>query len=118
MTIIPFSMRRRIDPSQLAQQYLAAIVKSADDAIISKDLNSIVTSWNPAAERMFGYTAEEMIGRSIRAIILDDRQYEEDEVIARIRGGETVDHFETIRKHTNGSLIDIALSISPVRDEN
>ena len=100
------------------QSLLSAIVQSSDDAIVSKDLNSIVTSWNPAAERMFGYTAEEMIGRSIRAIIPEDRQYEEDEVIARIRGGETVDHFETIRKHKNGSLIDIALSISPVRDEN
>jgi PAS domain S-box-containing protein len=100
------------------QSLLSAIVQSSDDAIVSKDLNSIVTSWNPAAERMFGYSSEEMIGRSIRAIIPDDRQYEEDEVIARIRAGETVDHFETIRKHKDGTLIDISLSISPVRDEN
>ena len=96
----------------------AAIVQSSDDAIVSKDLNSIVTSWNPAAERMFGYSAEEMIGRSIRAIIPEDRQHEEDEVIARIRAGEAVNHFETIRKHKNGSLIDISLSISPVRNES
>jgi PAS domain S-box-containing protein len=97
---------------------LSAIVQSSDDAIVSKDLNSIITSWNPAAERMFGYTADEMIGRSIRVIIPDDRQYEEDEVIARIRAGEAVDHFETVRKRKNGSLIDISLSISPVRDES
>ena len=97
---------------------LSAIVQSSDDAIVSKDLNSVVTSWNPAAERIFGYSADEMIGRSIRTIIPDDRQYEEDEVIARIRAGEAVDHFETIRKRKDGTLIDISLSISPVRDEH
>jgi len=97
---------------------LSAIIQSSDDAIVSKDLNSIVTSWNPAAERMFGYSAQEMIGRSIRTIIPENRQYEEDEVIARIREGEAVDHFETIRRRKDGSLIDISLSISPVRDEN
>ena len=99
------------------QSLLTAIIRSSDDAIVSKDLNSIVTSWNPAAERMFGYTAAEMIGRSIRTIIPDDRQYEEDEVLARIRAGEAVDHFETIRKRKDGSFIDISLTISPVRDE-
>ena len=99
------------------QSLLAAIIQSSDDAIVSKDLNSIVTSWNPAAERMFGYTADEMIGRSIRTIIPDDRQYEEDEVLARIRAGEAVDHFETIRRRKDGSFIDISLSISPVRDQ-
>ena len=96
---------------------LSAIIKSSDDAIVSKDLNSIVTSWNPAAERMFGYTAAEMIGQSIRTIIPDDRQYEEDEVLARIRAGEMVDHFETIRRRKDGSFLNISLSISPVRDE-
>jgi PAS domain S-box-containing protein len=99
------------------ESLLTAIVRSSDDAIVSKDLNSIVTSWNPAAERMFGYTAAEMIGRSIRTIIPEDRQHEEDEVLARIRAGEAVDHFETIRKRKNGTFIDISLSISPVRDE-
>ncbi len=99
------------------ESLLTAIVQSSDDAIISKDLNGIVTSWNPAAERMFGYTAAEMIGRSIRTIIPDDRQHEEDEVLARIRAGEMVDHFETIRKRKDGSFIDLSLSISPVRDE-
>jgi PAS domain S-box-containing protein len=99
------------------QSLLTAIIKSSDDAIVSKDLNSIVTSWNPAAERMFGYTSAEMIGRSIRTIIPDDRQYEEDEVLARIRAGEVVDHFETIRRRKDGSFVNISLSISPVRDE-
>ena len=99
------------------ESLLTAIVQSSDDAIVSKDLNSIVTSWNPAAERMFGYTAAEMIGRSIRTIIPDDRQHEEDEVLARIRAGQAVDHFETIRKRKDGSLVDISLSISPVRDD-
>jgi PAS domain S-box-containing protein len=99
------------------ESLLTAIVQSSDDAIVSKDLNSIVTSWNPAAERMFGYTAAEMIGRSIRTIIPDDRQHEEDEVLTRIRAGEVVDHFETIRKRKDGSFIDISLSISPIRDE-
>jgi PAS domain S-box-containing protein len=104
-------------PSTSPQALLSAIIRSSDDAIVSKDLNSIVTSWNPAAERMFGYTAAEMIGRSIRTIIPDDRQYEEDEVLARIRAGEAVDHFETIRRRKDGSFINISLSISPVRDE-
>jgi len=99
------------------QSLLSAIIRSSDDAIVSKDLNSIVTSWNPAAERMFGYTAAEIIGRSIRTIIPDDRQYEEDEVLARIRADEVVDHFETVRKRKDGSVINVSLSISPIRDE-
>ena len=99
------------------QPLLSAIVQSSDDAIVSKDLNSIVTSWNPAAERMFGYTAAEMIGTSIRAIIPDDRQHEEDDVLARIRAGESVDHFETIRRRKDGTLVDVSLSVSPIRDE-
>ncbi len=79
---------------------LAAIVESSDDAIVSKDLNGIVLSWNQAAERMFGYTADEMIGTSIRRIIPDDRQSEEDTVLASIRAGRRVDHFETVRQRT------------------
>jgi PAS domain S-box-containing protein len=96
---------------------LAAIVESSDDAIISKTLNGIVTSWNPAAERMFGYTADEMIGQSIRRIIPADRQSEEDDVIASLRRGEKVDHFETVREHKNGSEVQISLTVSPIRDE-
>jgi PAS domain S-box-containing protein len=95
---------------------LAAIVESSDDAIVSKDLNGIVLSWNQAAERMFGFTAEEMIGSSIRRIIPDDRQFEEDTVLASIRAGRRVDHFETVRKGRDGSLVPISLSVSPVLD--
>ena len=84
-------------PDDVALRHLARVVESSDDAIISKDLNSTITSWNKAAERIFGYTAEEAIGRSIRMIIPADRQGEEDMVLARIRAGESVTHFETIR---------------------
>jgi PAS domain S-box-containing protein len=98
------------------QSLFAAIVRSSDDAIISKDLNSIVTSWNPAAEQMFGYTAKEMIGQSIRTIIPHDRQHEEDAVLARITEGLAVDHFETIRLHKSGALVHISLSVSPIRN--
>ena len=103
---------------ELASRRLAALVASSDDAIVSKDLNGIVTSWNVAAERMFGYTAEEMIGRSIRTIIPADRQSEEDDVLARIREGIRVDHFETIRQRKNGTLLPISLTVSPIRDNH
>ena len=89
-----FMPNRPTDPVQLAKQYLAAIVQSADDAIISKNLESVVISWNPSAERIFGYTAAEMIGQSIRRIIPADLMSEEDDIIGRIRRGERVDHFE------------------------
>ena len=95
---------------------LAAIVESSDDAIVSKDLNGVVTSWNRAAEKMFGYSPEEMIGRSIRTIIPDDLQHEEDEVLARIRRGERVDHFETVRQRKDGGRVNISLTVSPIRD--
>ena len=106
------------DSPRPLQSLLSSIVQSSDDAIVSKDLHSTVTSWNPAAERMFGYTSSEMIGQSIRAIIPEDRQHEEDEVLARIRAGESVDHFETVRRRKDGTLVDISLSISPIRDDS
>jgi PAS domain S-box-containing protein len=96
---------------------LAAIVESSDDAIVGKDLNSIVTSWNAAAERMFGYAAADMIGKSVRLIIPDDRQHEEDEVLRRIRDGQRIEHFETIRRRKDGTHFPVSLSISPIRDE-
>jgi PAS domain S-box-containing protein len=102
--------------SERAARRLAAIVESSDDAIVSKDLNGIVKSWNAAAERMFGYSAQEIIGRSIRTIIPADRQSEEDEVLSRIRRGLKVDHFETIRMRKDGSLLPISLTVSPVVD--
>ena len=94
---------------------LAAIVNSSEDAIVSKDLNGIVQTWNGAAERMFGYTADEIVGKPIRLIIPDDRQSEEDKVLATIRAGRAVEHFETIRQRKDGTLIEIALTVSPVR---
>src|SRR5438045_3172887 len=96
---------------------LAAIVDSSDDAIVSKNLDGIVQSWNRSAERMFGYTADEMIGQSIRTIIPADRQSEEDHVISEIRSGHKVDHFETIRQHKDGSPVAISLTVSPIRDQ-
>lgn len=100
-----------------AARRLSAIVESSDDAIVTKDLQGIILSWNPAAERMFGYPAEEAIGQSIRIIIPDDRQDEEDAVLDRIRRGQRVDHYETIRRRKDGSTLPISLSISPIRDE-
>jgi PAS domain S-box-containing protein len=99
-----------------AAALLAAIVSSADDAIISKDLDGYVTSWNPGAERLFGYTAGEMIGEHITRIIPAERRAEEDFVLSRIRAGTGVDHFETVRQRKDGSLVDISLTVSPVRD--
>ena len=94
---------------------LAAIVNSSEDAIASKDLNGVVQTWNRAAERMFGYTADEIVGQPIRIIIPADRQSEEDQVLATIRAGRAVEHFETRRQRKDGSLIEISLTVSPVR---
>ena len=97
--------------------HLAAIVESSDDAIVGKDLDSVVTSWNASAERMFGYAAAEVVGRSVRLIIPDDRQHEEDDVLTKIRTGQRIEHFETVRRRKDGSLIPVSLTISPIRDE-
>lgn len=97
---------------------LAAIVESSDDAIVGKDLGGIVQSWNRAAEQIFGYTTDEMIGQSIRKIIPPERQHEEDSVLAAIRRGERVEHFETERMHKDGRLIPISLTVSPIRDSS
>ena len=101
----------------LTLRHLAKVVESLDDAIVSKDLNGTIRTWNRAAERMFGYAESEMIGRSIRTIIPADRQGEEDDVLARIRAGQTVAHFETVRRRKDGSLIPISLTVSPIRDD-
>ena len=95
---------------------LSAIIDSSDDAIISKDLNGIVTSWNKSAERLFGYTATEMVGQPITILIPIDRQDEEPKILSRLRRGERVDHFQTVRKRKDGSLFDISLTISPIKD--
>jgi PAS domain S-box-containing protein len=107
----------RVD-ADLTARRLAAVVESSDDAIVTKNLNGVITSWNQAAERMFGYTAEEAIGRSIRMIIPADRQAEEDHVLKQIRKGEAVSHFETIRQHKDGTMVSISLTVSPIRDHH
>jgi PAS domain S-box-containing protein len=104
-------------PDNVTVRHLARVVESSDDAIVSKDLNGIITSWNPAAERIFGYTEAEVVGRSIRMIIPQDLQDEEDVVLAKIRAGEKVDHYETIRQHKDGRRLNISLTVSPIRDD-
>jgi PAS domain S-box-containing protein len=97
---------------------LASIVESSDDAIVSKSLDGIITSWNKAAERVFGYSAREAIGQPITLVIPEDRQSEEREILTRIRRGERIDHFETVRQRKDGGLINISLTVSPVKDIN
>ena len=109
-----------ITPRKVAEessQRLAAIVQSSDDAIASKDLTGIVTSWNRAAERMFGYTAEEIVGRSITMIIPPELLEDEAKILSTIALGESIDHFETVRLTKSGERIDVSLTVSPVRDE-
>jgi len=95
---------------------LAAIVESSDDAIVSKTLDGIIVSWNDGAKRTFGYTADEVIGRSITTLIPDDHLDEEPGILARIRRGERIDHYETVRRTKDGTLIDVSLTVSPIRD--
>ena len=102
--------------AEAVQGYLAAIVESSDDAILSKNLDGIIQSCNRAAERMFGYPADELIGKSVRILLPPDRQAEEDFILDRIRAGERVDHFETVRVTKDGRPIDISLTVSPVLD--
>src|SRR5688572_15181514 len=105
-------------PDPLSIRHLARVVESSDDAIVSKDLNGIITSWNPSAERMFGYPAAEAIGRSIRMLIPDELQLEEDLVLAKIRAGESLEHYETVRKRKDGTRLTVSLTVSPVRDDH
>lgn len=119
-----FELRRQIEESQEqlqtaldASQRLAAIVESSDDAIIGKDLNGIVTSWNPCAERLFGYTAEEMVGQSIRKVIPVDVFPDEDRIMSAVARGERTEHFETVRRKKDGECIEVSLTLSPVLDE-
>ena len=107
------SERRR---AEIRDRLLASIIESSDDAIISKDLNGIVTSWNTGAERIFGYTAQEMIGQPIATIANPASPHEMTDILARIRLGERLDHFQTVRRAKSGVLVDISLTVSPIRD--
>ena len=102
--------------TDLATQHMAALVRFSDDAIIGKDLNSIITSWNKGAEKIFGYSADEMVGTSITRLIPTDRQNEENHILGKIACGESVDHFETVRQTKSGRLIHVSVTASPIKD--
>jgi PAS domain S-box-containing protein len=113
------TVTRNLTENKLAEEQLrslASIVETSDDAIVSKNLDGIITSWNSAAERIFGYTADEAIGQPITIVIPEDRHHEEREILTRIRRGERIDHFETVRRHKHGALIIISLTVSPVKN--
>ena len=112
--------RKRVEAELRASEqrlrWLASIVESSDDAIVSKNLDGIITSWNRGAQRVFGYAAEEVIGRPITIVIPENRRNEEREILTRIRRGERIDHFETVRQRKHGSLITVSLTVSPVKN--
>ena len=102
--------------AEQVRQLLASIVESSDDAIVSKDLNGVIASWNPGAERLFGYTADEVVGKSVTSLFPLDLQNEESAILERIRSGEQIEHYETVRCRKDGSLVDISLTVSPLRN--
>ena len=108
-----FIERCRIEQSM---QQFVAIIEFSSDAIISKNLNGIIMSWNKGAERLFGYTADEVIGKPVTLLMPPERVKEEDGILARIRGGETIEAYETVRRRKDGTLVDISLTVSPVKD--
>ena len=101
---------------EAARARLAAIIESSNDAIISQDLNSVITTWNQGAQRLFGYTEQEVIGRSISILIPPDLEDEELRMLERITRGESTDHYETVRRRKDGSLVDVSLTLSPIKD--
>lgn len=103
--------------AEQAQAHLAAIVTSSDDAIISIDLTGLVQTWNRGAERLFGYVEHEVVGHSITRIIPSDRTHDEPQILARIKQGEAVEHYETVRRCKDGTLLDISLTVSPIQDD-
>lgn len=104
--------------AEQARALIAAIVESSDDAIVGKDLNGTILSWNAGAERMFGYTPQEIIGRSVNILTSPDRPNEEESILEKIRSGSPVEHYETVRIHRDGSRIDVALTVSPIHNAN
>jgi PAS domain S-box-containing protein len=114
MACHPDAIKRETE--DMASLLLAAIVDSSDDAIIGKDLNSVITSWNKGAEKIFGYTAREMVGTSITRLIPADRRDEEDHILGKIKSGERVEHFETLRQTRDGRLINVSVTASPITD--
>jgi PAS domain S-box-containing protein len=112
----PVEIEAALRESEQRLRWLASIVESSDDAIISKNLDGVITSWNSSAERVFGYSASDAIGQPITLVIPQDRQSEEREILTRIRRGERIDHFETVRQRKDGSLIVVSLTVSPVKD--
>jgi PAS domain S-box-containing protein len=113
LLLVEINLRRE---SRLALGQLASVVETSEDAIITKDLNGIVTSWNSGAERIFGYEANEIIGKPISLLIPPDRPDEEPSILARLRKGQRIEHYETVRRRKTGELIDISLSVSPLAD--
>src|SRR5712672_1620564 len=111
--LVETTERERADE---AQARLAAIVESSDAGIIGKDLDGVITSWNRGAARLFGYSAEEAIGRPVTMLMPPDRVNEEPAILERIRRGEKIDHYETVRRRKDGTLLDISLTVSPVFD--
>ncbi|HEX2213286.1 MAG TPA: PAS domain S-box protein, partial [Mycobacterium sp.] len=111
--VVDVSERKR---GEEAQGRLVAIVESADDAIIGKDLNGVITDWNAGAERLFGYSTAEAVGQPVSMLIPADRKNEEPDILRRIRSGETISHYETIRRRKDGTLLNISLSVSPIHD--
>jgi PAS domain S-box-containing protein len=114
-TLVDITDRKKAEEAALR---LAAIVESSDDAIVSKTLNGIIKTWNTGAERLFGYTAEETIGRPITILIPPDHIDEEPAILERMRRGERIDHYETVRRRKDGSVVDVSLSVSPLKDQH
>jgi PAS domain S-box-containing protein len=102
--------------AEQVRQLLASIVESSDDAIVGKDLNGVIASWNPGAERLFGYTADEVVGKSVTKLFPPDLLHEECTILERMRRGEQIEHYETVRRRKDGSLVDVSLTVSPVRN--
>jgi PAS domain S-box-containing protein len=111
--LVDITERKR---NEEAAQHYAAIVESSEDAILSKDINGVITSWNRGAQRLFGYTSQEAVGKPVTMLIPTDRHEEEPRILERIRRGERIDHYETVRQRKDGSFFDISLTVSPIRD--